>query len=164
MTILVGLGSNLPGIAGQPRQALLAARARLDEAPLRVAAFSRIWRTRPLPDTGQPWFANAVAAVETGLEPGDLLRHLHGIEREFGRERRKVNAARTLDLDLLDYHGETMTDPALPHPRLAERAFVLLPLAEVAPDWRHPLSNLSIPEMLAGLQGPQDAVAEEDRP
>ena len=83
---------------------------------------------------------NGVAVVETSLPPGDLLALLHEIERRFGRERREVNAARILDLDLIAYGDLVRTDapPLLPHPRLHERAFVLLPLADVAPDWRHP--------------------------
>ncbi len=162
--ILIGLGSNLPGMAGPPWQALVAAKTRLDVAPVHIAAFSRLWRTRPVPDTGQPWFANAVAAIETELPPAQLLRHLHEIERAFGRERGHANADRTLDLDLLDYHGRAMADPALPHPRLAERAFVLLPLADIAPDWRHPTLHLSVSEMLARLEGPQDAMPDEDQP
>ena len=163
--ILIGLGSNLPSRFGTPRRTLDAARARLDEASLRLLAFSRVWHTRPVPDTGQPWFCNAVASIETALQPVDLLRHLHAIEHEFGRERHEPNAARTLDLDLLDYDGRIEDGPpVLPHPRLAGRAFVLLPLGDIAPSWRHPATGLAIPEMLAAVVGWQDAVPEDAAP
>jgi 2-amino-4-hydroxy-6-hydroxymethyldihydropteridine diphosphokinase len=159
--ILVGLGSNLPGIAGTPAQTLAAAIARLDTPPLRLLAVSRLWRTRPVPDSGQPWYANAVASIETDLQPGDLLAHLHAIEQAFGRERGAANADRTLDLDLLDYDERLMTDPMLPHPRMDGRAFVLRPLADIAPAWRHPVTGKSIPEMLAALPATgQDAEPE----
>ncbi len=121
---------------------------------------SRWYESAPVPASGQPWFVNGVAAVETELSAADLLALLHRIEADFGRERRVRDEARVLDLDLLAYGdrvsapGET---PVLPHPRMAERAFVLLPLAEMAPGWRHPVSRLSAAEMAGQL--PPDQVA-----
>ena len=114
-------------------------------AAVRLAAASRLWRTRPVPDHGDPWFINAVAAVETPLPPAELLAHILAIEAEFGRQRPYFNAPRILDLDLIDYNGlisEGM--PHLPHPRLHIRAFVLLPLQDVAPAWRHPASGAAL--------------------
>ena len=105
---------------------------------------------------------NGVVAVETALDPAALLEVMHRVERAFGRNREEgvANAARPLDLDLIDYVGLLRDGPApvLPHPRLEGRAFVLRPLAEVAPDWRHPRTARSVAELLAEL--PQDAVAE----
>jgi 2-amino-4-hydroxy-6-hydroxymethyldihydropteridine diphosphokinase len=94
--------------------------------------------------------------VETALDPTALMAALHRIEDRFGRARRVRNAARTLDIDLIDYDGRVMNGPLiLPHPRLTERAFVLLPLADVAPDWRHPVTGRSVAELIASLP-PQD--------
>jgi 2-amino-4-hydroxy-6-hydroxymethyldihydropteridine diphosphokinase len=158
--ILVALGANLPGDAGTPAQTLEAALGRLDQAPTRVAARARIYESPPWPPSDQPWYANTVAALETDLDAQALLLHLHAIEREFGRVRGALNEARTLDLDLLDCNGmcraPPMAAPELPHPRLTARAFVLLPLAEIAPDWRHARTGASIAALIAAL--PADTV------
>jgi len=100
---------------------------------------------------------NAVASLKTGLAAGDLLAVLQVVEGQFGRVRGERNAPRVLDLDLLDYQGQ-VTDTAslaLPHPRLHQRRFVLVPLAEIAPDWRHPLSGLTAEQMLSRLAANQ---------
>jgi 2-amino-4-hydroxy-6-hydroxymethyldihydropteridine diphosphokinase len=90
--------------------------------------------------------------VATSLQPDALLAELHAVEDIFGRVRSVPNAARFIDLDLLDFHGEIASGKAiLPHPRMAERAFVLRPLADLAPDWRHPISGVSIAALLAAL-------------
>lgn len=127
----VGLGANL----GDARQAVLDALAALDRLPgTRVVRASRLYRSAPV-DAGGPDFINAVAQLETQLAAPDLLRALQGVERGAGRERPYRNAPRTLDLDLLLFGGARIASPALtvPHPRLRERAFVLLPLRELAP-------------------------------
>jgi 2-amino-4-hydroxy-6-hydroxymethyldihydropteridine diphosphokinase len=100
---------------------------------------------------------NAVAALTTGLAARDLLAVLHVVEGQFGRVRGEQNAARVLDLDLLDYQGQVTktTSLVLPHPRLHQRRFVLMPLAEVAPDWRHPLSGLTVEQLLSRLAAKQ---------
>jgi 2-amino-4-hydroxy-6-hydroxymethyldihydropteridine diphosphokinase len=152
--ILIGLGANLPSIAGGPRETLEAAIASLAGEGVAIIARSRWYRTTPVPPSGQPDFVNGVVSAATTREPGDLLTLMHKIEKRFGRERGEPNAARTLDLDLLDYDGRVMAPPSwpiLPHPRLHERAFVLLPLAEVAPAWRHPVLGRSVAEMIAAL-------------
>jgi 2-amino-4-hydroxy-6-hydroxymethyldihydropteridine diphosphokinase len=159
--ILIGLGGNLTGAAGTPAATIAAAIDALGPA-LRVVARSRDYRSAPVPISDQPWYVNAVVAVATELSPRELLAHLHRIEARFGRERREVNGARTLDLDLLAYDERVQAgdaaEPALPHPRLHQRAFVLLPLAEVAPGWRHPITGDTVEHLIAAL--PPDQVAE----
>src|SRR5204862_4500120 len=105
----------------------------------------------------QPWFVNAVIAVRTELGPEPLLDRLLAVETRFGRARGEPNAARTLDLDLLDYHGRLCATERLllPHPRLHERRFVLAPLCEIAPQWRHPRLDLAAEELLARLPAGQ---------
>lgn len=159
--ILIGLGGNLPGMLGGVRATLEAALAALEQEGVRVAARSRWYRTAPLPPSDQPDFVNAVVAVETALGPRDLLAALHRVEARFGRSRGAANAARTLDLDLLAYGDRVDAGedggPVLPHPRLHQRAFVLLPLAEIAPDWRHPRLGVTARELAAALPPGQDA-------
>lgn len=160
--MLIGLGANLDHPRhGSPRQTLEAALQALAGPDLVLRGRSRWYRSAPVPASDQPWFVNGVAAFETALEPAALLARLHGVEAEFGRRRGLRNAARTLDLDLLDHGGRVSRPgalPELPHPRLAERAFVLLPLAELAPAWRHPASGRPITALLAAL--PPDPGAE----
>jgi 2-amino-4-hydroxy-6-hydroxymethyldihydropteridine diphosphokinase len=160
--ILIGLGANLASPEfGAPPRSLQAALALIAEHGVRILARSRWYRSAPVPPSDQPWFVNGVVAVETALEPAALLEALHGVEARFGRVRREKNAARVLDLDLLAYddrvsaEGET---PILPHPRLHERAFVLRPLAEIAPGWRHPRLERSVEALIADL--PPEATAE----
>jgi 2-amino-4-hydroxy-6-hydroxymethyldihydropteridine diphosphokinase len=157
--ILIGLGANLPSVAGSPQQTLEAALAALEEAGVKIVARSRWYRTAPVPASDQPWFVNGVVRVETRLEPAALLALLQQIERRFGRQRGVRDAARTLDLDILDYNGraEAGSDPVLPHPRMHERAFTLLPLAELAPQWRHPQLGQSVAALIAALPPEQKA-------
>ncbi len=128
----VGLGSNRAAPQEQLASALAALGALSDTRVLRVSSF---YRTAPVGYAGQPDFINAVAAIETGLGPRALLDALLNIERRHGRVRTIPNGPRTLDLDLL-IHGDQRIDQAgltLPHPRMHERAFVMVPLAEIAP-------------------------------
>ncbi|MDE2335360.1 MAG: 2-amino-4-hydroxy-6-hydroxymethyldihydropteridine diphosphokinase [Rhodospirillales bacterium] len=168
--ILIGIGSNLPGPHGEsPRVMALAAVVALGGiAGLRLAAVSRFWETAPVlpagqPAIDQPRYVNAVARLEhvaasRETDPAWLLARLQAIEAAAGRRRGARNAARPLDLDILDIDGRVRPapDPVLPHPRLAGRAFVLRPLAEVAPGWRHPLTGQTIATLLAGVTA-QDA-------
>lgn len=162
--ILVAIGSNLPTPHGSPRANCEAALAALDREGVRVVKRSRWYRTPPWPasETGrQPWYVNGVAAIETALGPEALLAVLHRVEAAMGRRRGPdtVNAARPIDLDLIDYDGVVRAvAPVLPHPRLEGRAFVLRPLADVAPDWSYPVTGQPLAALLAAL--PADAVAE----
>jgi len=154
-TAYIALGANLPSQAGTPRQTLDAAVARLGELGTLVA-HSSYYATDPVGYADQPTFLNAAAALQTDLEPEALLERLLAIERSFGRDRSHgiLNGPRTLDLDLLLYGDRILTTPALqlPHPRMAERAFVLIPLAEIAPDLIHPLLQKSMKQLLQELK------------
>jgi 2-amino-4-hydroxy-6-hydroxymethyldihydropteridine diphosphokinase len=132
----IGLGANL----GDPAAALNDAITRLAAIPLTaITARSSFYRSAPIDATG-PEFVNAVVALDTALTPHDLLAHLQFIEQAHGRGRPYRNAPRTLDLDVLLYGAQIIATPDLtvPHPRLHQRAFVLLPLAEIAPDVQIP--------------------------
>ena len=156
--ILIGLGGNLESARfGLPRDTLSAALAALEEKCIRILTRSGWYRTEPVPRSDQPWFVNAVVALATELAAKDLLMVLQTTERQFGRVRGEPNAPRTVDLDILDYHGELMNDTSLvlPHPRLHERRFVLMPIAEIAPDWRHPILGLTAAQLLTRLSSEQ---------
>jgi 2-amino-4-hydroxy-6-hydroxymethyldihydropteridine diphosphokinase len=157
--ILIGLGANLSSTAGPPRATLEAALVRLNTAGVKVVARSRWYHTAPVPVSDQPWFVNGVARVETVLDPAALLDVLRETELAFGRQRTVPNAARTLDLDILDYDGrvEAGTELTLPHPRMQDRAFVLLPLADVAPGWRHPVLGRTVEALISALPSAQKA-------
>ena len=157
--ILIALGANLPSPAGEPQQTLEAALKRLEASGVHIIARSGWYRTAPVPVSDQPWFVNGVVRVETGLEPAALLALLRQVELEFGRERTLRNAARTLDLDIVDYDGRIENTPelTLPHPRMQDRAFVLLPLAEVAPGWWHPTLAKTVESLILALPLEQKA-------
>jgi len=157
-SILIAVGANLPSpVHGSPRATCEAALAELARRGLRIVRRSRWFESAPVPVSDQPWYVNGVVAVATDLPPAELLALLHEVEHQFGRKRREVNAARVLDLDLVAYGDLVRTDPppVLPHPRMAERAFVVLPLADVAPDWRHPVTGKSIADLCAALPADQ---------
>ena len=141
--VIVALGGNL-ALEGQAVQAVLElAAGRLGAAGLKPVRRSGWWRSAAWPDPTEPAYLNAVAWVETALQPKAALRALLEIETAFGRRRSAPNAPRTLDLDLIAYGRRVIDEPGLilPHPRAAERLFVMGPLAEIAPDWRHPVTG-----------------------
>jgi 2-amino-4-hydroxy-6-hydroxymethyldihydropteridine diphosphokinase len=151
--ILIGLGANLPSDAGPPAATLKRALGELERQAVEIRRVSRFYETPAWPDPADPAFVNAVAVVQTRLQPVELLMVLHGVETALGRLRSVPNAPRTLDLDLLDYEGRVMTGPELilPHPRMTARSFVLVPLKDVAPNWCHPVTGRDLKELLAAL-------------
>lgn len=154
----VALGSNLGDSLTIVNQAIGAMASRL-----RILAVSRWYRTKPIGSrmgklvvVDQPDFINGCALVSTELEPIDLLQFLLEIEVRFGRVRLEPGSARTLDLDLLFCNDRVICTPQLqlPHPRMTDRGFVLIPLAEIAPHWLHPLEKRSVLELAAQLDHP----------
>jgi 2-amino-4-hydroxy-6-hydroxymethyldihydropteridine diphosphokinase len=164
-TAYIGMGGNLASWAGAPESTLTAAALRLESLG-RVTRRSSLYNTEPVGFAAQPRFVNAVVELETEFGPRELLDGLLAIEKEFGRERAEgvVNGPRTLDLDILllgdleisEQFGERGLE--IPHPRLAERAFVLAPLCEIAAEVLVPGSELSVTQLLASLLiGSKDA-------
>jgi 2-amino-4-hydroxy-6-hydroxymethyldihydropteridine diphosphokinase len=164
--VFIGIGGNLASETfGAPVAVLDAAVAAMPAFGIAVVRRSRWYLSAPVPRSDQPHYTNAVLEVETALAPAPLLETLHAIEARFGRVRSERDAARVLDLDLLAFTNLVIAEPSglrLPHPRLHERAFVLKPLAELAPDWRHPLSGRPIAALIAAL--PADQWAEPVEP
>lgn len=153
--IYIGLGANLPNpVHGAPAQTLEAAVRALEVAGFTIVRRSPWYESAPIPASDQPWFVNGVVEIGSDLAPEALLDSLHRVETAFGRVRSAPNAPRTLDLDLLDYAGMVRIGeipPILPHPRLADRAFVLFPLRDIAADWRHPVTGAGIGALIAAL-------------
>lgn len=159
--VLIAIGANLvscdaaTGGKVSPAVTCEAAVAALREvAGLRVEMVSPWYESEAIPPSGQPPYINGVVLGKSQLSSEALLECLHGIEARFGRVRTVRNAARTLDLDLIDVEGCVRvvgTPPLLPHPRAAERAFVLLPLRDVCPGWTHPVSGEPVEELIRRL-------------
>jgi 2-amino-4-hydroxy-6-hydroxymethyldihydropteridine diphosphokinase len=156
--ILIALGSNINGPWGSPDQTVRRAIAEMAAQDIHVLKLSRLLITPPFGVTDQPDFVNAALSADTEHTPESLMQVLHSIERAAGRQRELRWGPRTLDLDLLDYEG-LIRNPekagehlTLPHPGIAERSFVLQPILDIAPDWRHPLTRLSATEMLNALK------------
>ncbi len=156
----VAVGGNLPGPGGGGvAQTFAKAAAWLAAAGVEPVERSSLYVSPAWPPSDQPDYLNAVWRLEFGRSAasgsaGSLMELLHDAERRFGRQREgtAANAARPLDLDLIDYRGQVSAGPpVLPHPRLDGRAFVLLPLAEIAPAWRHPVSRRTVADLVAAL-------------
>ena len=145
--VYLSLGSNLGDRAAHLQRAL----DELATAGLEVARVSPFFRTEPLDYRPQPWFLNGVAEIRTELLPLRLLSTLQRIERKMGRRRTLPKGPRTIDLDILFYDNAVVRAPALtiPHPRIGERKFVLVPLGELVPDFRHPVTRKTVREMLS---------------
>lgn len=148
--ILIGLGSNLSGTDhDSPRAVLDAALAEMAACGIKICRLSRFYNSAPVPKSDQPWYVNAVAAIETELAPSGLLKKLHEIEAGLGRKRRIRWESRIVDLDLLAYDDRIISSDeiTIPHPRLDERAFVLLPIMDIDAQWRHPVSHKTSAEL-----------------
>jgi 2-amino-4-hydroxy-6-hydroxymethyldihydropteridine diphosphokinase len=158
LTVLA-LGGNLPGDHGAVEAALNAALGRLAGVGLELVRCSRWWRSAAWPDPSDPPFLNGVALVRTRLKPLEALTVLHGIERDFGARGGPRNSPRVLDLDLIASGQTVLNTPelVLPHPRAAERSFVMGPLAEIAPAWRHPVLGLTAEQLALSAQVGRDA-------
>jgi 2-amino-4-hydroxy-6-hydroxymethyldihydropteridine diphosphokinase len=144
--VYLGLGSNV----GDREENLRGALARLAAAGVRILRASPVYETEPVDYANQRWFLNQVAEAETALFPVQLLSRTSRIERDMGRIRTVPNGPRTIDIDILLYGGTVMRSATLeiPHPRMAERRFVLAPLADLAPDLRHPATHQTVRQML----------------
>lgn len=177
---VIALGSNAQVADETPQDLVRKALLSLDEYPLNLLAKSRLYLTPFFPVGTGDDVVNAVAMIETSLSPQGLLAHLHDVEARFGRERKQRWGSRTLDLDLIMADDKVFPDTEtvqywidltpdeqktrapegliLPHPRLQDRAFVLVPAVEVAAEWRHPLLGKSLKELLDAL--PKNEIAE----
>jgi 2-amino-4-hydroxy-6-hydroxymethyldihydropteridine diphosphokinase len=154
-TAYIAMGGNVPSWAGAPEQTLAAAAERLESLG-RVTARSSLYSTDPVGYADQPRFVNAVIALETELSPRALLEGLLALEKEFGRDRAHgiPNGPRSLDLDIVLFGEERISEPGLeiPHPRFAERAFVLIPMNEIAPQILVSRSGRSVGQLLHSLR------------
>jgi 2-amino-4-hydroxy-6-hydroxymethyldihydropteridine diphosphokinase len=149
-TAFLALGSNVGDREANLRDAV----QRLDSDEIHVLRRSSLYETAPQELLDQPWFLNAVVQVETSLFPMQLLARVREIERQMGRRRVTPKGPRNIDIDIL-FYGRTVIATAeleVPHPRIAQRRFVLEPLAEIAPEFRHPLTGKTASEMLTALQ------------
>ena len=148
--IYLSLGSNL----GDRAENLERAIAALPEAGVRVLRRSSLYETEPVDFLAQPWFLNCVVEAETSLMPRQLLHALQGIERAFGSRKLVARGPRIIDLDILFYGASVIrtNEMEIPHPRMAERRFVLVPLADLAPGLRHPVLGATIAELIAAVQ------------
>ena len=157
--VVLALGGDLAGDYPSLEALLEAALSSLPRAGMRIVRRSGWWRSAAWPDPSQPGYLNGVAIVETALSPTALLAAIHALEDAFGRKRGLANAPRTLDIDLIAY-GRRVIDAAgvaVPHPRAAERRFVMGPLAEIAPDWTHPTLGRTAAELAAAATVGVDA-------
>jgi len=163
--IFLGLGGNLDcETYGSPRRTCGAALELLAQKNIKVVARSRWYESAPVPISDQPWFVNGVVGIKTALSPDDLVSVVLDVESELGRRRSIPNAARTIDIDVLAYDNliisnqnpDNTSDVEIPHPRMHLRAFVLLPLADIAPDWVHPRSRVHIRDLINDL--PKDQI------
>jgi len=153
----VALGSNLGDREDNLRRAIT---EMISRGTMSVIAMSSVYETQPMYYENQDWFLNCVVAVQTNLKPSALLKCLQAIELGLGRQRNVKFGPRVIDLDILFYGDETVSEPGIeiPHPRLAERPFVLIPLNEIRPKLIHPVFGKSVSELLASLTADEQVV------
>ena len=178
-SLFCALGGNISSASGETPETLTKALNALEKLGFSLRATSRFWRSPAFPEGAGPDFVNACCELQTTLDQNATLAAFHQVEAQFGRERRLRWGARSLDLDLIAYGDRVSPDVEvfthwrdlplsvqkttapreliLPHPRLQDRAFVLIPLAEIAPLWRHPVSGRTVREMLDALPEAQKA-------
>ncbi len=151
--IFLALGSNLTSAYGTPRETVAAVIAALPQYGFDIRQTASLYESEPLYGLNQPWYINTVIGVATKFSSAIAIQTLLKLEAEFGRVRFASNTSRTIDIDVIDWHGQIIDtgDLIVPHPRLQERNFVLLPLQELAPDWRHPLLNITIDQLITDL-------------
>lgn len=149
-TVYLSLGSNLGDRAAQIKQAL----ARLGEKNVRIVKRSSYYETEPVEFLDQGWFLNIAVEAETELTPTELLRVILEVEQELGRKRTVRSGPRTIDIDILFFDANIVHEAELeiPHPRMTERRFVLVPMAEIAPEFQHPALHLTMKELLAATK------------
>lgn len=168
----IGIGANLPCLGcATPRSTCEAAIKALVLAGINIESRSRWYKSAPVPASAQPWFINGVISIKTTIEAPNLIGILQNIENKFGRNRTTKNAARTLDLDLIAYADivsgwENGADDRLilPHPRMNERSFVLMPLHEIAPNWCHPVLKETLKELIEKLDPSQQILLDDEMP
>ena len=168
----IGIGANLPGLGyATPRATCEAAIQALVLAGVKIEKKSRWYKSAPVPASAQPWFINGIISIKISIEASALIEILQDVESKFGRTRTKKNAARTLDLDLIAYADtvsgwdkEADDKLILPHPRMHERTFVLMPLHEIAPNWSHPVFMTPIEELISKLDSKQQVWPDNDTP
>ena len=156
--LFIGLGANLtPDGFATPQAGCEAAVVMLGDLGVNVIRMSRWYESAPVPMSNQPWYLNAVAEAATSFTAAATLDVLHQVETHFGRVRSVRNAARVLDLDLLDFGGQIYNQTVLkvPHPRMHERAFVLFPLRDLFADWTHPQTGQSLDALIDRLPADQ---------
>ena len=156
--LFIGLGANLtPDGFATPQAGCEAAVLMLGDLGVNVIRMSRWYESAPVPISDQPWYLNAVAEAATSFDAAATLDVLHQVETHFGRVRSVRNAARVLDLDLLDFGGQIhdQRDLRVPHPCMHERAFVLLPLRDLSADWTHPQTGQSLDALIDRLPADQ---------
>jgi 2-amino-4-hydroxy-6-hydroxymethyldihydropteridine diphosphokinase len=158
----IALGANLPSRAGSPAETIRATLVELARSGVAIERVSKLYSSPAWPDPSDPPFVNAVAEVQTSLSPIRLLELLHATETAFGRTRSTRNAPRSLDLDIIDFGSRVERGPPrLPHPRVSSRAFVLVPLQDIAPEWTHPATGESLAALIASLPTrDRDAIVE----
>jgi len=153
--ILIALGSNVSSLWGPPRSTLERTIGSLDSGGCRLIKASSLFETAPFGKTDQPNFVNAVVRIACEMTPEALLEQLQRLERLAGRVHSEKWGPRPLDLDIIDFDGLIRQEPppVLPHPGIPQRPFVLAPIAEVAPRWRHPILRKTAAQMLEQLKG-----------